>query len=158
MHRPAPAVLELRDRFEQNGDAVDLATGLSKLLRRISLARFDRRDVAAVHGEERERVLSELGPASPIPVGLIERLETVVYAGPALRIEPDEAKSWIDFDNLPADTFDLVTAWQVLEHVDEPIEITIAKGATSGRASIQLLRNDALRENRSLGVTVSLVG
>ena len=44
------------------------------------------------------------------------------------------------------------------DYVDELIEITIAKGATSGRASIQLLRNDELRENRSLGVTVSLVG
>ncbi len=39
-----------------------------------------------------------------------------------------------------------------------PIEMTIAKGATSGRVSIRLLRNDDIQANRSLGATVSLVG
>lgn len=44
------------------------------------------------------------------------------------------------------------------DYVDEPIEMTIAKGATSGRVSIRLLRNDDIQANRSLGATVSLVG
>ena len=43
------------------------------------------------------------------------------------------------------------------DYVDEPIEMAIVKGATSGRVSIQLLRNDNLQANRSLGATVSLV-
>ena len=43
------------------------------------------------------------------------------------------------------------------DFVDEPIETTIRKGATSGRVSIRLLRNDAMQEGRSLSATVSLV-
>ncbi len=42
------------------------------------------------------------------------------------------------------------------DFVDEPIETTIRKGATSGRVSIRLLRNDAMQESRSLSATVSL--
>ena len=43
------------------------------------------------------------------------------------------------------------------DYVDEPVEATISQGETAGRVSIQLLRNDDLQENRSLGVTVTLV-
>lgn len=43
------------------------------------------------------------------------------------------------------------------DFVDEPVETTIRKGATSGRISIRLLRNDAMQESRSLSATVSLV-
>ena len=43
------------------------------------------------------------------------------------------------------------------DYVDEAVEATISQGATTGRVSIQLLRNDDMQENRSLGVTVSLV-
>ena len=42
------------------------------------------------------------------------------------------------------------------DFIDEPIEMTITKGAVSGRVSIQLLRNDELQMQRSLGATVSL--
>ncbi len=43
------------------------------------------------------------------------------------------------------------------DFVDEPVETTIRRGATSGRVSIPLLRNDAMQEGRSLSATVSLV-
>lgn len=43
------------------------------------------------------------------------------------------------------------------DYVDEPVEITISQGATSGVATIQLLRNEDMTEARSLGVTVSLI-
>ena len=43
------------------------------------------------------------------------------------------------------------------DYVDEPVETTIAQGATTGRVSIQLLRNDDMRGNRSLSATVLLV-
>ena len=44
------------------------------------------------------------------------------------------------------------------DYLDEPVEVSIGQGATSGVATIQLLRNDNMTESRSLGVTVSLVG
>ena len=44
------------------------------------------------------------------------------------------------------------------DYLDEPVEISIGQGATSGVATIQLLRNADMTEGRSLGVTVSLVG
>ncbi|MCY4555645.1 MAG: hypothetical protein OXF79_04555 [Chloroflexi bacterium] len=43
------------------------------------------------------------------------------------------------------------------DYVDEPVETTISQGATTGRVLIPLLRNDDMQENRSLGVTVSLI-
>ena len=44
------------------------------------------------------------------------------------------------------------------DYLDEPVEVSIGQGATSGVATIQLLRNADMTEARSLGVTVSLVG
>ncbi len=43
------------------------------------------------------------------------------------------------------------------DYVDEPVETTIWQGTTTGRVTIPLLRNEDMQENRSLGVTVSLV-
>ncbi len=43
------------------------------------------------------------------------------------------------------------------DFVDQPVAMTIPGGATSGRVTIQLLRNDGQQENRSLSATVSLV-
>ncbi len=42
------------------------------------------------------------------------------------------------------------------DYVDMPVELTIPRGATSGRVSIQLLRNDGQQEARSLGATAVL--
>ena len=44
-----------------------------------------------------------------------------------------------------------------VDFVDQPVEMTIPAGATSGTVSIQLLQNDGQQENRSLSATVSLV-
>ena len=43
------------------------------------------------------------------------------------------------------------------DFVDQPVELTIGQGATKGSVTIQLLRNDDIQENRSLGATVSLI-
>ena len=40
--------------------------------------------------------------------------------------------------------------------VDMPVELTIPRGATSGRVSIRLLRNAGQQESRSLGATATL--
>ena len=42
------------------------------------------------------------------------------------------------------------------DFVDLPVELTIPRGATSGRVSIRLLRNDGQQESRSLGATATL--
>ncbi len=43
------------------------------------------------------------------------------------------------------------------DFVDEPARLTIPAGASAGRVSVQLLRNEGLNENRSLSATVSVV-
>ena len=44
-----------------------------------------------------------------------------------------------------------------VDFVDQPVELTISQGATTGSVSIQLLRNDDIQEYRSLSATVSLI-
>lgn len=87
---------ELHARFEADGNSVALATGLSRLLRRISLARFDRRESAGLHGEARGRALAAADRTAPIPVELIERLESVVYRSDSGDVVPREQLGWID--------------------------------------------------------------
>ncbi len=43
------------------------------------------------------------------------------------------------------------------DFVDESVRLTIPAGASAGRVSVQLLRNEGLNENRSLSATISLV-
>ena len=45
-----------------------------------------------------------------------------------------------------------------VDYVDEPALVTIARGATSGRATFRLLRNPALATDRTLSVTVARAG
>ena len=45
-----------------------------------------------------------------------------------------------------------------VDYVDEPALVTIAKGATSGRATFRLLHNPALATDRTLSVTVARAG
>ena len=44
------------------------------------------------------------------------------------------------------------------DFVDEPVETTIARGTRTARVFVQLLRNEDMHENRSLGAAVSVVG
>ncbi len=44
------------------------------------------------------------------------------------------------------------------DYLDEPVEVTISQGTTSGVATIRLLRNDNMTEAHSLGVIVSQGG
>lgn len=52
---------ELESRWRQEGDALDYVRGLSRLLRRFALARFDRRRVAGLTGERWLVFLDEHG-------------------------------------------------------------------------------------------------
>ena len=44
-----------------------------------------------------------------------------------------------------------------VDYVDEPAVVTIARGATTGRATFQLLANPTLATERTLSVTVARV-
>ena len=43
------------------------------------------------------------------------------------------------------------------DFVDDPVETTISKGARTARVFVQLLRNEGMQGNRSLGATVSVI-
>ena len=95
-NRTALALVEdLSQRFDEDHDAVALATGLSEVLRRMALVRFGRTSAAPLHGAARARSMAHGKGQNTVSQELIERLETVVYAGPRFEIEPDEERRWI---------------------------------------------------------------
>jgi hypothetical protein len=97
---PARAALslveDLSQRFDEDHDTVALATGLSEVLRRIALVRFGRNSAAPLHGAARARSMTDAKGRNTVSPELIERLETVVYAGDRFKVEPDEEQRWID--------------------------------------------------------------
>ena len=82
--------------FERERDGAALASGLSGVLRRVSLLRFDAAQVAAVYGEARAASLCVGEKAPGGSVDFIERLEEAAYAGPRARLERGEGEQWID--------------------------------------------------------------
>ena len=95
--RLALAELErLSAAFESEPDGAALASGLSEVLRRVSLLRFDAAQVAAVYGEARAASLCVDEEAPGVSVEFIERLEEAAYAGPRALLEPREGEQWID--------------------------------------------------------------
>jgi len=95
--RLALAELEqLAEAFEVESDGAALASGLSEVLRRVSLLRFDASQVAAVYGEARAASLRVDEAAPGVSVAFIERLEEVAYAGPKACLEAGEGEQWIE--------------------------------------------------------------
>jgi len=86
----------LAARFEQDGDRLALATGLSQLLRRVALARSDRHEVAALHGTARAEALAPPGSDADRPYELIAQLESWVYAGRDTASATNDPTHWID--------------------------------------------------------------
>jgi hypothetical protein len=69
-----------------------LATGLSTLLRRVAVARFPRRDVAALHGNAWIRFLLAHDHGTGLTRELARDLAAAVYAGP--RGAPPSQRDW----------------------------------------------------------------
>jgi len=82
--------------FGKDRDGAALASGLSEVLRRVSLLRFDAVQVAAVYGEARAASLCVGEQVPEESVEFIERLEEAAYAGPRSGLEPGEGEQWID--------------------------------------------------------------
>lgn len=96
-NRAALALVDdLSARFDQDQDRVALATGLSEVLRRIALVRFGREATARLHGADRAKALAGEDSKNGDSAEWIERLETVVYAGPSVEIQPDEERRWVE--------------------------------------------------------------
>jgi hypothetical protein len=90
------ALRELADieaGIEGGSDIPLLATRLSTLLRRVAVARYPRRDVASLHGEEWKQFLVEHGQGSELDEEIIHELATAVYAAPRAEAIPSDAWS-----------------------------------------------------------------
>lgn len=76
------------ERYHGNGDAADLAAGLSTLIRRVALVRFGSREVAGLYGAEWVAFLaSSAGKARSagergLPEDVANELTTAMYVGP----------------------------------------------------------------------------
>jgi len=94
------ALDDLACRYDADHDVSALAVGLSELLRRVALARFDAPDVAALHGAARARSMAGDGAPADLTPELIERLEAIAFIGPrssqAAGVDAGEATTWLD--------------------------------------------------------------
>lgn len=86
----------LAEGFARDGDRLALATGLSRLLRRVALARAERHEVAALHGTARAEALAPPGADADQSFELIAQLETWVYAGRDDASATGDPARWID--------------------------------------------------------------
>jgi hypothetical protein len=87
---------QLAASFARERQGTLLASGLSNLLRRVSLARFDAVQVAALYGRARAASLSAHAGTPAISAEWVERFEEVAYAGPTRLLEPGEGEAWVD--------------------------------------------------------------
>ena len=85
---------KLEENYSSTGDVSALASGLSALLRRVSLLRGDRTRVASVHGDERALILgAEKGGFSP---ALVTGIENVMYQNATNHVPREDALAWLD--------------------------------------------------------------
>jgi MYXO-CTERM domain-containing protein len=89
-------LLALELAFLDGGDQADLAVGLSGVLRRVALVRFDRGAVASLHGDEWIAFLSNAERGAGVPREVAEALERGVYAGGDTGWKSDDGMAWID--------------------------------------------------------------
>jgi hypothetical protein len=94
-HAANEELLYMEAVFLGSHDHTDLAVGLSGLLRRVALVKFERGDVAALHGEEWMAFLASAGVEAGISSEVAEDLERAIYAGHAAVWKEDDGESWI---------------------------------------------------------------
>ena len=94
-NRAALCELEkLEEEYSSTGDVAALASGLSSLLRRVSLLRNDRSEIASAHGEARARLLStEKLAFSP---AIVSGMEKGMYQNTSTDIPREDALAWLD--------------------------------------------------------------
>ena len=84
----------LEEDYSSSGDITALAAGLSSLLRRLSLLRSDRSQIASAHGHARALLLStEKAAFSP---ALVSGIERGMYQNTSTDIPREDALAWLD--------------------------------------------------------------
>jgi len=84
----------LEEDYSSTGDVAALAAGLSALLRRVTLLRSDRSQVASAHGEARALLLSSEKTAfSP---ALVSGIEKSMYQNTNTEVPREDALAWLD--------------------------------------------------------------
>lgn len=106
------------------------------------------------------RVATRQTPASLVAEAEVRFLEDAVESGNTVQVEvvlpaaaPENMR--VSVRLVPGTGDHPAVAGE--DYVDQAVEATIAEGSTTAQVSFRLLLNDALRENRSLGATVTLV-
>lgn len=95
LRRAALAELEaLRSHFDASADATLLARGVSRLVRRVALARFGAKRVASLHGESWCRFLVESGGPGGFTPRLAGALSQALYRRPDGETRGD-ASAWV---------------------------------------------------------------
>lgn len=84
----------LEEGYKSTGDVAALASGLSTLLRRVSLLHGDRSHTASAHGEARARILST--NKTVFSPALISGIEKGMYQSTQTDIPPEDALAWLD--------------------------------------------------------------
>ena len=85
---------QLEADYSLSGDATALASGLSSLLRRVSLLRSDRSQIASAHGEARARLLS--AGKTGFSSALVSGIEKSMYQNTNTDIPHEDALAWLD--------------------------------------------------------------
>ena len=106
------------------------------------------------------RVATRQTPASLVAEAQVRFLEDTVESGNTVQVEvvlsaaaPEDIR--VSVRLVPGSGDNPAVAGE--DYVDEAVETTIAEGSTTAQVSFQLLLNDGMQEDRSLGATVSLV-
>ena len=85
---------QLEENYSSTGDTFALASGLSALLRRVTLLRGDRTQVASVHGDERALILG--AQKSGFSPALVSGIENVMYQNATIHVPREDALAWLD--------------------------------------------------------------
>ena len=162
------------DRSGTGGDGVSFRVGFRMPLgSRVKPPRWEGLGVAAggsapdaselwrpVEGDGRIRTVARDTVSGPVAGAEVRFLQDSVESGDSILLEvvlssPAPEDIAVEVRLVPGAGGNPAVPGQ--DFVDEPVRLTISAGASTGRVSVQLLRNNGLGENRSLSATVSLV-
>lgn len=85
---------QLEESYSSTGDISALASGLSALLRRVTLLRGDRTQVASAHGDERALILG--AQKSGFSPAWVSGIENVMYQKATTHVRREDALLWLD--------------------------------------------------------------
>jgi len=86
---------EIAEHHESDAEASTLALQLTMLLRRVAIARFPRRDVASLYGEDWLQFLSRTSGRKNLPREPMLSLMQAVYAAPGANASGSLTHHWI---------------------------------------------------------------